>query len=73
MSDAAQDRIPAAAPPAGFSGIIGVSRRDITPPLGINARNWGAATFDLAQGVHRSLLATVLTLQAAADQPPLVA
>jgi hypothetical protein len=52
--------------------LIGVSRRDITPPPGINARNWGAAAFDLAQGVHRPLLATALTLQAAADQPPLV-
>ncbi len=57
--------------PAGFGGIIGVARRDITPPPGINARNWGAATFDTAQGVHRPLLATALTLQMAADQPPL--
>jgi len=72
MSNAAHDHIPVAAPPAGFSGIIGVSRRDITPPPGINARNWGAATFDTAQGIHRPLLATALTLQTAADQPPLV-
>jgi hypothetical protein len=63
---------PEAAPPAGFSGLIGVSRRDITPPPGINARNWGAAAFDIAEGVHRPLLATALTLQASADQPPLV-
>ena len=72
MSSTQRDHAPDAAPPAGFSGIIGVSRRDITPPSGINARNWGAATCDLAQGVHRPLLATALTLQAAADQPPLV-
>jgi hypothetical protein len=63
--------VPDAAAPAGFSGIIGVSRRDITPPPGINARNWGAAALDIAQGVHRPLLATALTLQAA-DRPPLV-
>jgi len=72
MSNTAPERALDAPPPAGFSGVIGVSRRDITPPPGINARNWGAATFDLAQGVHRPLLATALTLQAAADQPPLV-
>jgi hypothetical protein len=72
MNNPAQDRAPQAVPPAGFSGLIGVGRRDITPPPGINARNWGAATFDVAQGVHRPLLATALTLQAAADQPPLV-
>ncbi len=72
MSNTHQNPAPVAAPPAGFSGIIGVSRRDITPPPGINARNWGAATFDVAQGIHRPLLATALTLQAAAEQPPLV-
>ena len=72
MSNTAPEHALDAPPPAGFSGLIGVSRRDITPPPGINARNWGAATFDLAQGVHRPLLATALTLQAAADQPPLV-
>src|SRR5690242_20337764 len=62
---------PEAAPPAGFSGLIGVGRRDITPPPGINARNWGAAASDVAQGVHRPLLATALTLQVSADRPPL--
>jgi hypothetical protein len=72
MSNADQASAPVAAPPSGFSGIIGVSRRDITPPPGINARNWGAASFDIAQGIHRPLLATALTLQAAVDQPPLV-
>ena len=55
----------------GFSGMIGVGRRDITPPPGINARNWGAATFEIAQGVHRPLFATALTLQTATDQSPL--
>ena len=28
--------------PFGFNGIIGVARRDITPPVGIYARQWGA-------------------------------
>ena len=48
MSNTQKQSAPDAAPPAGFSGIIGVSRRDITPPPGINARNWGAAAFDVA-------------------------
>jgi Neutral/alkaline non-lysosomal ceramidase, N-terminal len=72
MSNTHQKSAPDATPPPGFRGIIGAGRRDITPPPGINARNWGAATFDVAQGIHRPLLATALTLQAAADQPPLV-
>lgn len=46
-----------------FRGRIGVAREDITPPQGIYAKNWGAATHDVAEGVHRPLTATVLTLQ----------
>lgn len=38
----------------------GVARGDITPPVGIYHRMWGAATHDKATGVHRPLLATVL-------------
>ncbi|MBO0730222.1 MAG: hypothetical protein J2P57_13260 [Acidimicrobiaceae bacterium] len=45
-----------------FSGRAAVARRDITPPVGIYARNWGAAPHDVASGVHRPLLATVLAL-----------
>lgn len=46
----------------GFAGAAGVARRDITPPVGIYARNWGAAGHDVAEGVHRPLLATALAL-----------
>lgn len=35
---------------------FGVAMRDITPPVGINTRNWGAATFDQAIAVHQPLL-----------------
>ncbi len=37
---------------------FGVTRRDVTPPVGIYARSWGAATHDVAEGVHRPLTAT---------------
>lgn len=40
----------------------GVARGDITPPVGIYHRMWGAATHERATGVHRPLLATVLWL-----------
>lgn len=46
-----------------FEGFCGVARRDITPPLGIYSRNWGAAEGDVAMSVHRPLLLTVLTLE----------
>ena len=41
----------------------GVCRGDITPPVGIYHRMWGAATHDRAAGVHRPLLATLLWLE----------
>jgi hypothetical protein len=58
--------------PPAFAGTIGVSRADITPPVGIYARNWGAATHDAAEGIHRPLTATVLTLQSHNNELPLV-
>jgi hypothetical protein len=59
--------IPLQVTPSAFSGLIGLGRRDTTPPDGIYARMWGAATRDLATGVHRPLTTTALALQAAAD------
>jgi hypothetical protein len=43
--------------------MAGVARCDITPPIGIYHRMWGAATHDRATGVHRPLTATALWLQ----------
>lgn len=40
----------------------GVARGDITPPVGIYHRMWGAALHDRATGVHRPLTATALWL-----------
>lgn len=36
---------------------------DITPPKGIYSRNWGAAKFDVAIGVHRPLFLSCLVTQ----------
>lgn len=38
---------------------FGLAHGDITPPVGIYHRMWGAATHDRATGVHRPLRATV--------------
>jgi len=40
-----------------------VARRDITPPVGIYHRMWGAATHDRSTGVHRPLTTTILVMQ----------
>src|SRR6476620_4691529 len=57
---------------ASFYGRIGVARADITPPVGIYARNWGAATHDLAQTIHRPLTLTAMTLAPATGDQILV-
>lgn len=44
-------------------GRAGVARGDITPPVGIYHRMWGAAAHDRATGVHRPLQATALWLE----------
>src|SRR5688572_33396883 len=38
----------------------GLARCDITPPVGIYHRMWGAATHDRATGVHQPLFAYAL-------------
>ena len=55
-----------------FSGLIGVSQCDITPAAGIYSKNWGAATTDIATGVHRPLIMTCLTLQTSLLKKPMV-
>jgi hypothetical protein len=44
---------------------FGIARTDITPPVGIYHRMWGAAAHDRSTGVHRPLTATAVTLQRA--------
>ena len=55
-----------------FHGYIGISREEITPPIGIYARNWAASEHDVADEVHRPLTATALTLQGKRDEEPLI-
>ncbi len=57
---------------SSFSGLIGVAQVDITPPIGIYSRNWGAAASDTAEGLHRPLMLTCFTFQSAQNDIPLV-
>ena len=59
-------------PHPAFTGLVGLSRSDITPPVGIFCRNWGAAAHDTAQGIHRPLSVTALAIRDAAGGEPLV-
>jgi hypothetical protein len=52
---------------------FGVARRDVTPPVGIYARSWGAATHDAAEGVHRPLSATAAVLSPLEGDGPTLA
>src|SRR5436309_15594055 len=42
---------------------LGLARADVTPPVGIYHRMWGAATHDRSTGVHRPLTATALVFR----------
>ncbi|GAB3924919.1 neutral/alkaline non-lysosomal ceramidase N-terminal domain-containing protein [Larkinella terrae] len=57
---------------SSFTGLIGVAQEDITPPVGIYARNWGAATHEAAEGIHRPLVLTCATFQTTSEEKPLV-
>jgi hypothetical protein len=55
-----------------FAGYIGVAREDITPPVGIYSRSWGAAKHDVAESVHRPFTLTCVTFQKSPKDSPLV-
>lgn len=46
---------------------FGLAQCDITPPVGIYHRMWGAATHDRSTGIHRPLEAAALAFAAADD------
>jgi len=52
---------------------FGVARRDVTPPVGIYSRSWGAATRDVAEGVHRPLTVTAAIFAPLAGDGPTLA
>ncbi len=58
--------------PPGFSGRAGIARADITPAVGIYARNWGAAKHDTAEGIHRPLFVSALVIHGSDDGEPLI-
>jgi hypothetical protein len=49
--------------------LFGLARCDITPPVGIYHRTWGAALQDRSTGVHRPLTATALVFRDTAAPP----
>lgn len=57
---------------ASFTGFIGFAEEDITPPVGIYARNWGAAQHDVAEGIHKPLKLTCLSFQTDHKSDPLI-
>ena len=52
---------------------FGVATRDVTPPVGIYARSWGAATHEVAEGVHRPFSATAAVFAPSAGDEPTLA
>lgn len=48
---------------------IGVARRDITPPVGIRAKNWGPADWERSEGAHRPFELTALAVISTDDRP----
>lgn len=55
-----------------FVGRIGIAREDITPPVGIYSRNWGAAKHDTSDSIHRPLTLTALTIAPSSGGAPLI-
>ncbi len=50
--------------------VFGVATRDVTPPVGIYARSWGAATHEVAEGVHRPFVATAAVFSPLGEDGP---
>jgi hypothetical protein len=57
--------------PHAASAFAGVARRDITPPLGIYARMWGAAKHDISEGTHMPLSVTALAVKQNQNADPI--
>jgi hypothetical protein len=55
-----------------FSGLIGVSQVDVTPPVGIYFRNWGAGNQEVSRGIHLPLKLTCISFQTLKKEKPLL-
>ncbi len=66
------NQLPPARRHCSFRGRIGIAREDITPPLGIYSRNWGAAKHDTSDSIHRPLTLSALTIASSSVGDPLV-
>lgn len=55
-----------------FQGFVGVAELDVTPPVGVYARNWGAAEHDESFGNHNFLMISCVTISQSDDGEPLV-
>lgn len=51
---------------------FGLGQCDITPPIGIYSRNWGAAAFDQAIAVHQPLMMHCLYMQSCDGLPAIL-
>lgn len=49
---------------------FGIARCNVTPPVGIYHRMWGAALEDQASGIHRPLTATAMAIQPDGSKNP---
>lgn len=63
---------PAPIEEAAFRGKIGFAHRDITPPIGIYSRMWGAAKHDTAAAVHRPLIVGAVAFIGVDASDPLI-
>ena len=59
--------------PSSTRCAFGVATRDVTPPVGIYARSWGAATHEVAEGVHRPFAATAAVFATLDGEGPTLA
>ncbi|MDR2284208.1 MAG: hypothetical protein LBE37_13410 [Sphingobacterium sp.] len=57
---------------SNFGGQFGLAMRDITPPIGIYSRNWGASSFDQAVAVHQPLLMHCLCMVSSGNRTVLL-
>lgn len=50
--------------------LIGIIKREITPPFGIYGRMWGASSHDKSEGSHKPLYVTAMSMQASPNDSP---